>query len=165
MRTGSVISTAVLVLALLLIPIYYIYCIVSHPGEYPQELSDESAHTFVELPMAHKALLDGHILKMNLFNNFGSPLIGDPISCPFALHSVTYLFFKPHIAMLVSKILLAFLSVLVLFLFYSRRKLSALSAMLTALLTYTAPIFFFFHHNHPHQGILFYFPLILLFTY
>ena len=164
MRIDAVISTAVVILALLIIPLYYVYCIVSHPGVYPMEMSDESAHTFVEIPMAHKALLDGHILKMNLFNNFGSPLIGDPISCPYALHSVTYLFFKPHIAMLASKILLAFLSVLVLFLFYRRRKLSGFSAMLTALLTYTAPIFFFFHHNHPHQGILFYFPLILLFT-
>src|SRR3990170_2637532 len=135
MQTGSVISKVLVIFSLFIIPSYFIYCILSHPGIYPIDLNDESSHTFVEIPMVHDALMDGHILKMNLFNNFGTPLLGDPISSPFALHSITYLFFKPHIALLINKTLLSFLSVLVLFFFYRRRNFSHFSAMVTSLLT------------------------------
>ncbi len=152
----------VLTFMTLITPVFLLHTIYTHPGLYPVEAFDESAHTYTEIPLVQKALLDGHILKMNFFNNFGTPLLGDPVTNPFALHALTYLFLKPNIAMICNKILLSILTFLLLFLFYRRRSLSFYSSILTAFLTFTVPSFFWFFQHHPHQGVLFYFSAILL---
>ncbi len=127
---------------------------------YYVEGNDEAAHTFVEIPMVYRALVDSHILKINIFNNFGTPLLGDPIACPFAPHAATYAFLRPPVAMTVNMGLLAFFSVLVLALFFSRY-LTPLSAVVASVTAVTTPSFYYFIHHHPFQGTLFYYGLIL----
>lgn len=155
-------QTVILILAMLSTPFFIIHGMWTHPGLYPVSVFDEATHTFTEIPLVQKAILDGHILKMNFFNNFGTPLLGDPVTNPFALHAISYFFFKPHIAMITNKIVLSILTFLVLFFFYRRRNLSFYSSILTAFLTFTAPTYFWFFEHHPHQGVLFYFLCILL---
>lgn len=152
----------VFVLAALATPLLLVHAMWTHPGCYPVEIFDESSHTFIEVPLVQEALRDGHILKMNFFNNFGTPLLGDAVANPFALHAWTYFFFKPHIAMVINKIILWILTFLALFLFYRRRSLSFYSSILTALLTASGPAFYWFFQHHPHQGVLLYFSCILL---
>ena len=43
-------------------------------GTFPIDLGDEPAETFIQVPMAQAHLTSGHLLKMNLFDNFGTPI-------------------------------------------------------------------------------------------
>jgi hypothetical protein len=128
---------------------------------FPVDLGDEPAETFVQVPMAQAQLASGEFLKMNLYNNFGTPILGEPVVYPYAVHALSYVFFRPIVAMVVNKFLLATLSMVVLTLFFSRYFLP-LNSALCAFLTFSSPSFLYFFHNHPHQGALFYYGLILL---
>jgi hypothetical protein len=130
-------------------------------GILPINQGDEAAETFVQVPLVHRQLAEGDILKINLFNNFGTPLLGDPVTYPFALHAWSYLLFRPAIAMLFNKFLLAALSMVVLTLFFSRY-FPLLICSFCAFLAFSNPAFFYFFQNHPHQGGLFYWILVLV---
>ena len=103
----------------------------------------------------------GDLPKINLFNNFGTPILGEPVVYPFALHAWSYALFRPVVAMLVNKFLLAALTMVVLTAFFARY-FPPLIASLCAFLAFSSPAFFYFFQNHPHQGALFYFGLVLL---
>jgi hypothetical protein len=111
--------------------------------------------------MAQAQLASGVFLKMNLFNNFGTPILGEPVVYPYALHALSYLFFRPIVAMTVNKFVLAALTMAVLTLFFARY-FSPLISSFCAFLTFSSPAFFYFFHNHPHQGVLVYYGLVLL---
>ncbi|PWU09738.1 MAG: hypothetical protein C5B50_26765 [Verrucomicrobia bacterium] len=130
-------------------------------GVYPIDNGDEPAETFIEVPMAQHCLASGDILKINLFNNFGTPLLGDPVAYPYALHAWTYARFRPVVAMMINKFALSTLTMLVLTLFF-RRYFGPLISSFCAFLAFSSPAFFYFMNNHPHQGALFYFCLVLL---
>ena len=155
-------QVAVLIFVSLITPVCLLHVTQTRPGMYPVEAFDETAHTYTEIPLVQKALLGGHILKMNVFNNFGTPLLGDPISNPFALHTWPYLVFKPHIAMTINEVTFSILTFWILFFFYKRTGLSFQASILAAFLSFTAPSFLWFIQHHPHQGVLFYFSCILL---
>ncbi|MDP3014537.1 MAG: hypothetical protein Q8M92_09860, partial [Candidatus Subteraquimicrobiales bacterium] len=131
------------------------------PDCYGFEASDELAHTFVDIPLAKKILGEGEFPFINLFNNFGSPIIGEPVSYPFALHAISYYFFPPYVASTLNRFIIAALSILVLTLYYKEYFSIYLSAFL-AILVISLPSFFHFLVHHPHQGAVFYFVLILL---
>jgi len=155
-------EATILTLVSLITPSYMLHSILRQPCLYPIETFDEAAHTYTEVPLVQGALLRGHILKMNFFNNFGTPLLGDPINNAFALHAWVYLLFKPYIAMTINEVMFSILTFWVLFFFYRRRNLSFWASILAGILTLTAPSFFWFLQHHPHQGVLFYFTCILL---
>ncbi len=130
---------------------------------YAFENNDEVAHTFVDINLAWKMLREGSIPFMNLYNNFGTPMIGDPVTNPFALHSLSYLVFSPHIAATINRFLMisATVSLLTFFLhkhFSVSLSVSSFCAILVALL----PNLTHFSVLHPHQGALAYFLLILI---
>lgn len=72
--------------------------------DLPLENNDETAHTFIDLPLFHRALRAGTLLQINLGANFGAPLLRDPVVCPFAPHALTYALVPPATAMLVNKL-------------------------------------------------------------
>ncbi|PWU11496.1 MAG: hypothetical protein C5B50_23210 [Verrucomicrobia bacterium] len=127
----------------------------------PIDNGDEPGETFVQVPMALSELARGHILKINLFNNFGTPLLGEPVSYPFAVHAWTYALFRPVVAMIINKFVLAVLTMIVLTLFF-RRYFQPLISSLCTFLSFSAPQFFHFFQNHPHQGALLYFGALLV---
>jgi hypothetical protein len=147
------------------VPLLVALCVVSRAfhadGILPIDPGDEAAETFVQVPMAHTELARGDILKINLFNNFGTPMLGDPVGYPYALHAWTYVLFRPVIAMLVNKLFLAALTMVVLTAFHARY-FSPLISSACAFLSFSSPAFFYFFENHPHQGALLYFGLVLL---
>jgi hypothetical protein len=154
-----------LFLAYVLVPLLTGCCVISGAfqggGWVPLDAGDEAAETFVQLPLVYDQLAAGDILKINLFNNFGTPILGEPVVYPFALHAWTYFFFRPVMAMLVNKFILAALSVAVLTVFFSRY-FPLLICSVCALLAFSSPAFFYYFQNHPHQGALLYYSLILL---
>src|ERR1035438_4194370 len=83
-----------LLLAYVLIPLLIGYCVISRAfqgdGLLPIDTGDEPAETFVQLPLAQTQLAAGDLPKMNLFNNFGTPILGEPVVYPFALHAWSY---------------------------------------------------------------------------
>ncbi|PWU21576.1 MAG: hypothetical protein C5B50_01395 [Verrucomicrobia bacterium] len=130
-------------------------------GFLPLDASDEPAETFVQVPMAQSALSSGDILKINLFNNFGTPILGDPVVCPFAPHALTYAVFRPAVAMLINKFLMAALTMAALTAFFASYMPRGIASF-CAFLAFSSPAFFYFFQYHPHQGALFYFTLGLL---
>ena len=86
----------------------------------PIDSGDEPAETFIQVPLAQAQMAAGQLPQINLFNNFGTPILGEPVVYPFALHAWTYALFRPVVAMLVNKFLLAALSMLVLTAFFAR---------------------------------------------
>src|ERR1051325_3289885 len=148
-----------------LIPLLTGYVVISRAfegdGYLPIDSGDEPAETFVQLPMALGQLARGDLPKINLFNNFGTPILGEPVVYPFALHAWSYAVWRPTVAMLVNKFVLAALSMVILTLFFARYFPPLISSF-CAFLTFSSPAFFYFFQNHPHQGVLFYYGLILV---
>lgn len=138
-----------------------ISAVFTRPGLLPVEANDEASTTFIAVPMVHSRLASFDLLKINLFENFGTPLLGDPVLCPFALHAWSYLALRPTTAMLFNKAFLAFFSIVSLTAFFSRY-FSLAVCSLCAFLTFSSPSFFYFFHHHPHQGVLLYFSCVLL---
>ncbi len=130
-------------------------------GLVPVEISDEGAHTFVVIPLFFKALWQGELLKINLADNFGIPVLGDPVSYPWAPHALTYaLIGDPVLAMIVNKVWLGTATLVSLF-YYFRKRAGAGMAYSCALLSFSSPAFLHHFENHPHQGVLLYFTLAL----
>jgi len=122
-----------LLLAYLVIPLLTGYLVIARAfvgdGLYPIDGGDEAAETFVQVPLAQAQWASGNILQINLFNNFGTPILGEPVVYPFALHALSYLVFRPVVAMLVNKFALAVLSMIVLTLFFQRYFLPLISSL------------------------------------
>jgi hypothetical protein len=147
------------------VPLLVGYCVISRAfqgdGFLPIDTGDEPAETFIQVPLAHAQLAAGDLPKINLYNNFGTPILGEPVVYPFALHALSYALFRPVVAMLVNKFVLAALSMVVLTAFFARY-FPPLIGSFCAFLTFSSPAFFYFFQNHPHQGALFYYGLVLL---
>jgi len=130
---------------------------------YAFETNDEVAHTFLEIPLAWSMIGKGTLPLINFFNNFGTPLIGDPVVNPFALHSIPYLFLSPLVAATLNRFLAISLTIALLTFFYHRYfLLSLLASSIAAIWVVTLPAFSHFSVHHPHQGVVLYFTAVLI---
>lgn len=130
---------------------------------YVFETNDEVSHTFLEIPRAWKILGEGMLPLMNFFNNFGTPLIGDPVVNPFALHTIPYLLLSAPAASTLNRFLAISLTISILTLFYRRYfSRSLLAASVSAIWVVMLPAFEHFSVHHPHQFVVLYFTAILI---
>lgn len=81
--------------------------------------NDDKNHTFVNLFAARAIFAAGEIPQINYFNNFGTPLLQDNITFPFAPQALTYLFLDGPEAMTVNRVLIALLTLLALHFFFA----------------------------------------------
>ncbi|MEC7490830.1 MAG: hypothetical protein VYA17_14715 [Pseudomonadota bacterium] len=125
------------------------------------DTNDDVNHTFVGLHVAKQALSAGELPRINLFNNFGTPLIGDAQTLPFALQSLTYWFVDYPLAMSINRLLIGFFTTLALVIFF-RQFFDPWIAILCSLLTLFAPGPFWTLAHHHYQASLLFFTLILL---
>jgi hypothetical protein len=133
---------------------------------YAFENNDEAAHTFVEIKLAWSMLRAGHLPLMNLYNNFGTPLLGDPIILVFAPHSISYLLFPAPLAATINRLAAIALTVALLTYFYHHRfSFSLATSSLCASLGALLPSYNYFSMHHPHQGVLVYFVTVLIMQY
>jgi len=132
-------------------------------GCYAFETNDEVAHTFLEIDRAWQLVREGSLPFMNFFNNFGTPLIGDPVVNPFALHAIPYLLFQAPAAATLNRALIITLTVSILTLLYRRCfSRSLLASSVSAVLVVMLPAFGHFSVHHPHQGVILYFSAVLI---
>ena len=110
--------------------------------------NDDANHTFINLQQWRRIASQGEWPMMNVYNNFGTPLIGDVITYPLSPLAVTYAFLPGPKAMTVNRVLIGFLTLLVLFIFYQRRFPKVLSIGL-GLSTFYSPGFIW-HSAHHH---------------
>ena len=100
------------------------FIILSKTLIYPQCFSydnhDDANHAFPNLHVSRQAILAGELPTINFFNNFGSPILGDALTYPFAMHSLTYWFFESHIAMTINRIFFTSLTIYLGYVFYRK---------------------------------------------
>src|ERR1051325_6901434 len=132
-------------------------------GMIPVDSGDEAAETFIQVPMALSRLAKGEILKINLFNNFGTPILGEPVVYPYALHAWTYALFRPAIAMVVNKFFLTALTLVVLTVFF-QRYFPVLIASLCSFLAFSGPQFFYFFLFSQFWWVFFFFFFFVFFS-
>jgi len=124
--------------------------------------NDDANHTFPNLFISRSILRDGEIPMMNLYNNFGTPILGDAITYPFALQSLTYYFLPNYMAMTVNRAVIGFLTVLALTLYF-KKYLSLGISSLCAVLVYLSPGFLWHSAHHHYQLALLCFTLLIIF--
>lgn len=100
--------------------------------------NDDTVHTFPNLAAAQAAFRAGQIPMMNLFNNFGTPLIGDCFTFPLGISFLTYFFLPDPLAMTVNRFIISFFTMAALTLYY-RKSFSAPVASLCAALVFFSP--------------------------
>ena len=121
---------------------------------YAFDSNDDVNHTFVNLKASQDIMQHGSIPEINLYNNFGTPIIGDALTFPFSIQSITYWLLPNYLAMTVNRAIIAFLTIIFLFLFF-RTFLSPLSAMFSSLLVFLSPgVFWNFAHHHYQMALL-----------
>jgi len=121
---------------------------------YSFDTNDDVNHTFVNLKAAQDILRQGALPDINLYNNFGTPLLGDALTFPFSLQSITYWFLPGPQAMTVNRAVISFLTIIFLFLFL-RQFLSQLSALVCSLIVFFSPgQFWNLAHHHYQMSLL-----------
>ncbi len=124
--------------------------------------ADDANHTFPNLFIARSIMRDGQIPMMNLYHNFGTPILGDATTYPFSPHALTYYFFPNPVAMTINRAAIAFLTVFAL-IFYLKKYMPAGIAAICAVVTFFSPGFLWHFAHHYYQLSLLCFIAILIF--
>ena len=125
-----------------------------YDGCYAFDSNDDANHTFVNLKAAQDIMKNGSVPEINLYNNFGTPLLGDALTFPFSIQSITYWFLPNYLAMTINRAIIAFLTMIFLFLFL-RSFLSPISSFVSTIIVFFAPgAFWNFAHHHYQMTLL-----------
>lgn len=126
------------------------------------DTNDDTNHTFVNLKASQDILKQGELPNINLYNNFGTPLVGDALTFPFSIQSLTYWVFPNYLAMTINRGIIVFLTVLLVFLFLNQ-SLSILSSMIGSLVVIFSPgVFWNMAHHHYQMTLLGFVTLLLV---
>ena len=129
---------------------------------YGFDSNDDANHTFVNLKAARDIMLSAQLPFINLYNNFGTPIMGDALTYPFSLQSITYWFFHDVLAMTINRAIIVFLTFICLF-FFLKHFLSKFSASLCSILVLFSPgIFWNLAHHHYQLSVLSFTTILLL---
>lgn len=118
----------------------------------------ESNDVIPGLEIAFKSYAQGEFPTMNLFKNFGTPILGDCVTLPLAPHSFTYWAFSPHVASTINRSVNALLTIICLGAFL-RRYMSTWAALFSALIVFGTSGYFHGFAIHIYQVPLLYLSL------
>jgi hypothetical protein len=153
-------STAIVLLLILSVIILFISKVVLYESCFLFDSNDDSNHTFVNLFESFRHLKSLQLPFINIFNNFGTPLLGDALTYPFSIASLTYLLFDPQLAMTINRIASATLILLLSFKFFSKYFSNIASFILSLVLLFTPGILWNLAHHHYQLAIPFFFLII-----
>ena len=119
---------------------------------------DDANHAFPNLSLSMEYIKNLSIPTFNFYNNFGVPLLGDALTYPFSLQSITYYILPDYIAMTINRILIIFLTYFAAFKFYQLHNLSK-SIPILSFITLFIPVAFWYPVHH-YQMNLFFFLII-----
>lgn len=123
------------------------------PGCFGFDLADGAVLTAPNLAIWQSILRQGHFPTMNVFNNFGTPFLGDGFTLPLALQSWTFAFLPDPVAATINRFTLSFLTLIVLTLYFRRRFSYSVSSV-CALLVFFTPGPFWSMASHHYQACL-----------
>jgi len=118
------------------------------PHCFAFDVNDDANHTFVNLEQWRRILAQGEWPMMNVYNNFGTPLLGDVITYPLSPLAITHALVPGPVAMTINRGLMGLLSLFLLFIFYHRRFSQRMSIGLGLCTFYSAG--FLWHSAHHH---------------
>ena len=156
MRRNIPILIAALSVGILILLKVFIY-----PDCFSFDSHDEANHAFPSLQVARTAILEGELPTINYYNNFGSTILGDGLTYPFSLQSLTYYLFDSPVAMTVNRFLIAILTIITAFGFF-RIYLSNFPSLICATLIYFNPVAFWYPVHQYQMAAPFLFASIYL---
>lgn len=126
---------------------------------FAYDTNDDMNHNFTGLYMAKQLLKDGAMPFFNYYNNFGTPLMGDALTYPFALQAIPYYLADinhyPLVAT-INKFVLCFLTLTALLIYYRMYNFSIFTSTATAICVFfNFPHFWFFAHHHYQATLIF----------
>lgn len=116
---------------------------------------DDANHAFPNLSLSMEYIKNLSIPTFNFYNNFGVPLLGDALTYPFSLQSITYYILPDYIAMTINRILIIFLTYFAAFKFYQIHNLST-SIPILSLITLFIPVAFWYPVHHYQMNLFFF---------
>ena len=122
---------------------------------------DDSNHTFPNLRLVRESILNLQFSFFNYFNNFGQPLLGDGLTYPYSIQSLTYYFFDDHLAMTINRIIIVLLTLAVGYIFFLNYFKTNTSILLSILSIFN-PVAFWYPVHHYQMTLFFYFSLLIL---
>lgn len=128
--------------------------------------TDDLNHTFTGLNMANKLLRSGVMPYFNYYNNFGTPLMGDALTYPFAIQALPYYFTDFNHYPLVStlnRFVLCFATLTALLVFYRTFSLSIFASAMAAICVFFNFGFYWHFAHHHYQATLLFAVCILTF--
>ncbi|HPN32479.1 MAG TPA: hypothetical protein PKY81_16120 [bacterium] len=125
--------------------------------------TDEGNHTFVNIFRVQELIRQNQMPLINLYNNFGTPIIGDQLTLPYSFLSIAYWILPYDIAMGFNRFLVAAATIFLLT-FYYKKYLSYFSACVCSILVFFSPSFFWTAAHHHYQASILVFTALLLFV-
>ena len=88
------------------------------PDCFAFDKGEEAILIFPNQFVANEIIALGEIPLMNVYNNFGTAILGDATTYPFAVQSITYGFLPAPQAMTVNRVIIAMATLLALYSFF-----------------------------------------------
>ncbi len=130
------------------------------PGLFPYDYADDANHVFPNFEAVKSCLEHGELPLINLYNNFGTPILGDCLTFPFSLNSVVYYLFDGPVAEAIKRFAVTFL-LLVLLIKFLKQYMSVFGANISAILCVASPGLLWHLGHHHYQYALLGFVIIL----
>lgn len=143
-----------LYLAILSLSVIVIGKAILMDGCFAFDANDDANHTFPGLNTSKLLLGEMSLPYFNFFNNFGTPLMGDSLTLPFAIQAIPYYLTDadnyPWV-MTINRFLISFLTLLVLVVYYRTFKIGKLSSFIAAVCVFSNFGFFWHFAHHQYQ--------------
>jgi hypothetical protein len=130
------------------------------------DASDDLNHTFVGMSMAKKMLADGAMPYFNFYNNFGTPLMGDAVTYPFAIQAVPYYLTDINhypLVMTINRFVLCCATLTALLVFYRTFNISIFASAIGAMCVFFNFGFFWHFAHHHYQATVLFAAIIFIF--
>lgn len=127
------------------------------PNCFAFDVTDDLNHTFTGLHTAKSMLRAGSIPFFNYYNNFGTPLMGDALTYPFAFQAIPYYLTNfeqyPLVATIV-KFILCFATLSILTIFYRTFSIPIFASAVASIAVFFNFGFFWHFAHHHYQATL-----------
>ncbi len=131
------------------------------PDCFAFDKGEEAILIFPNQFVANEIIALGEIPLMNVYNNFGTAILGDATTYPFAVQSITYGFLPAPQAMTVNRVIIAMATLLALYSFF-RAFFGRFEATLVSMVSLFTPGFFWHFAQHLYQAALLMFACFLV---
>jgi hypothetical protein len=123
-------------------------------GCFAFDANDDANHTFTGLNTSKLLLGKMSLPYFNFFNNFGTPLMGDSLTLPFAIQAIPYYLTDANNypwVMTINRFLISFLTLLVLVIYYRTFQIGKLPSFIAAVSVFSNFGYYWHFAHHQYQ--------------